>query len=73
MHLRWYDLVRRYFLGEPVSTAVLTMASALLIVTAVKAAELAAPTAQPSYALVDGMNEFGIWAGGSPEPAFEMW
>lgn len=67
MRLRWNDLVRRYFIVKRISIAVLTMVSALLIVTPVKAAQLSAATAQPSYALVDGMNEFGIWAGGSPD------
>lgn len=41
--------------------------SAVFSSTALTAAETSPATAQPSYALVKGMNEFGLWAGGSPD------
>lgn len=67
MRLRWNGLVRRYLIVMCISVAVLTIVSALFIVTPVKGAELSAAAAQPSYTLENGMNEFGIWAGGSPD------
>lgn len=50
-----------------VTALAFTIATAFFILTAVKAADVSAATAQPSYALATGMNEFGIWGGGSPD------
>src|ERR1051325_719916 len=46
--------------------AVVAFVMAALLSSSAEAASPGTPTGAPSYALTEGMNEFGIWGGGSP-------
>jgi len=47
--------------------AILCLIATVLLTFSARAADSPAPASRANYALLTGMNEFGFWAGGSPE------
>ncbi|HEU4343367.1 MAG TPA: acyloxyacyl hydrolase [Candidatus Binatia bacterium] len=60
----------KYVLGLPLSVVPVVsflLPATLIFCTPLHSAEPSQGTAQSSYALLEGTNEFGLWVGGSPD------